>query len=83
MFPLKSRFGDLPEERARFVPQDLRGVEFSQKTRGIGKDRVPIDGTGLQADFRLEANRSMEGKEQGRDRPGKEAIFPRVKMAVP
>ncbi len=48
--PLESRAGDLPEERGRFVQQDLRGVIFPKDSeKGRGPD----------------GNRSMEGKEQG------------------
>jgi len=71
MFPLKSRFGVLPGERERFVRQDLKGVKFFEGIRRAGKDPMPIDGTGVQADFRFGANRPMEGKGVEERQPGK------------
>ena len=51
----------------------MMGVKIREENRRFGKAPIPVDGIGVQADFMLGANRSMEGKElkerQTRERP--------------
>ena len=45
MFPFKSRFRDLAEEREKLVQRDLKGVNIQENNRGAGKEpmqRAPI-----------------------------------------